>query len=95
MPLPRADELGAARQATEAEVHSTTAEQANLAKAVRALVLDAELRCALDERELEFLWAAPSQVYGQHGWRRNKTCRLWCVWGVLPMKACCGLWMCG
>jgi len=40
-------------------------------KAVRALAADAELRCALDEREMEFLWAAPSQIYGQHGWRAN------------------------
>ena len=43
----------------------------DLLKAVRALAADAELRCALDEREMEFLWAAPSQIYGQHGWRSN------------------------
>ena len=40
-------------------------------RAVRALVLDAEMRCALDEREVEFLWAAPTQIYGSHGWRGN------------------------
>lgn len=40
-------------------------------RAVRALVLDAEMRCALDEREVEFLWAAPTQIYGSNGWRQN------------------------
>ena len=42
-----------------------------LVRAVKALVLDAEMRCALDERELEFMWAAPSKIYGAHGWRDN------------------------
>ena len=46
-------------------------EQLEMVRAVRALVLDAEMRCALDEREIEFLWAAPSHIYGQHGWRPN------------------------
>ena len=43
----------------------------DLIKAVRALTADAEMRCALDEREMEFLWAAPSHIYGSHGWRDN------------------------
>ena len=43
----------------------------DLIKAVRALTADAEMRAALDEREIEFLWAAPGQIYGQHGWRPN------------------------
>ena len=43
----------------------------DLVKAVRALTADAEMRCALDEREIEFLWAAPSHIYGSHGWRPN------------------------
>lgn len=38
---------------------------------VRALTCDAEMRCALDEREIEFLWAAPGHIYGAHGWRPN------------------------
>lgn len=43
----------------------------DLVKAVRALTADAEMRCSLDEREIEFLWAAPTEIYGQHGWRPN------------------------
>ena len=55
--------LGESRK-RESDIH-------DLVKAVRALTADAEMRCALDEREIEFLWAAPSHIYGQHGWREN------------------------
>ena len=43
----------------------------DLLKAVKALTCDAEMRCALDEREIEFLWTAPGHIYGRHGWREN------------------------
>ena len=64
-------ELDAKQRAHQETLHEQCSVAGELAKAVRALVLDAELRCSLDEREVEFLWAAPSQVYGQHGWRKN------------------------
>ena len=54
------------------ESKSHVSEFHDLLKAVRALAADAELRCALDEREMEFLWAAPSQIYGQHSIYRQE-----------------------
>jgi len=53
------------------EVKARTSDIHDLVTAVRAHPADAEMRCALDEREIEFLWAAPSHIYGQHGWRDN------------------------
>lgn len=51
-------------KARESDIH-------DLVSAVRALTCDAEMRCSLDEREIEFLWAAPGHIYGAHGWRPN------------------------
>jgi ribosomal protein L29 len=42
-------------------------------------------RCALDEREIEFLWAAPGHIYGQHGWRPNNGSRSERTACVLPL----------
>ena len=53
------------------ELQRKGSEVQDLIKAVRALTVDAEMRAALDEREIEFLWAAPGHIYGQHGWRPN------------------------
>ena len=53
------------------ESQTQTSHIQDLIKAIRALTADAEMRAALDEREIEFLWAAPSHIYGSHGWRPN------------------------
>lgn len=58
-------------EATLADTRARASDTHDLVRAVRALTADAEMRAALDEREVEFLWAAPSQIYGAHGWRPN------------------------
>ncbi len=65
------DALRAQQEQTRRDSHRQVSDMHDLIKAVRALTQDADMRCALDEREIEFLWAAPAQIYGQHGWRPN------------------------
>jgi chromosome segregation ATPase len=65
------ESLRAQQNTTRAQSQHQTSDVRDLIKAVRALTQDAEMRCALDEREIEFLWAAPGHIYGQHGWRPN------------------------
>lgn len=65
------EQLKAEHEGTANESRSRASDIHDLVKAVRALTADAEMRCALDEREIEFLWAAPAHIYGQHGWRDN------------------------
>jgi len=64
-------ELATRQRGMHEALHAHDSERRDVVRAVRALALDADLRCSLDEREVEFLWAAPSQVYGAHGWRKN------------------------
>ena len=79
------DELSASLEALKEEHEGALGEARtrasdihDLVKAVRALTADAEMRCALDEREIEFLWAAPSHIYGSHGWRPRQKSRNFC-----------------
>lgn len=65
------EELRQQQELYVGELQRKGSEVQDLIKAVRALTADAEMRAALDEREIEFLWAAPGQIYGQHGWRPN------------------------
>ena len=64
-------ELSERHDGTSDESRARASDVHDLVEAVRALTADAEMRCALDERELEFLWSAPSHIYGAHGWRAN------------------------
>ena len=65
------DSLSHQQSAMNLESQTHTSNIQDLIKAIRALTADAEMRAALDEREIEFLWAAPSHIYGSHGWRPN------------------------
>jgi len=65
------EELRTQHEVYLGELQRKGTEVHDLIKAVRALTADAEMRAALDEREIEFLWAAPGHIYGQHGWRPN------------------------
>jgi hypothetical protein len=65
------EELSRMHESVLAETRACESNVHDLIKAVRALTHDAEMRAALDEREIEFLWAAPAQIYGAHGWRAN------------------------
>lgn len=65
------DELRMGQRLHHDEAKRQVSDFQAIMKAVRALTADAQVRCSLDEREMEFLWAAPSQIYGSHGWRPN------------------------
>ena len=52
------------------ELQRRESDMHDLIRAVKALTCDAEMRCALDEREIEFR-AAPSHIYGRHGYENN------------------------
>lgn len=67
----RLEELGAKHDQVIEDCKQRGSDIYNIVRAVRALTQDAEMRCSLDEREIEFLWAAPGHIYGAHGWRPN------------------------